>query len=424
MKVYNNIKPNYIENFFLNLNGPILGDIYIATPFFSKTDIIETLNAKGYRIYLIVRLSEATSPEDIKKIIDLNNVQIRFFNDHYFHSKFYITPMDFMLGSANMTTNGLRCNSEVSIAFNKEENYELYNELKELFNVYWENATVFTKEILIEYERCFKNITQSNFESIIKESKILDTESSSAARVDTNLDEESIIVQNFQKDYQNFQKNMNLLKSIYISYNKRVIAQSVPIKYELDRFLSFLQTENYYKVVDKSYRTKLLYGDELKNNMKKYLDIWFGSKIDMENWEWIYTLEKIPEKYLSIKSFFSAPENIDRSSLSEIFDVLFKIHSFHDQYRNHCKEKDFKSLFAQNVDEQKLKKTLKYLIFNKDDFIIKIMNVIHNQEYKIPFIGEMSATELLGWVDVSEERYIYNSRVLKALRFLGCGISI
>ena len=47
MKIYSNIKPNYIENFFLDLNGSVLGDIYIATPFFSKTDIIETLNAKG-----------------------------------------------------------------------------------------------------------------------------------------------------------------------------------------------------------------------------------------------------------------------------------------------------------------------------------------------------------------------------------------
>ena len=52
------------------------------------------------------------------------------------------------------------------------------------------------------------------------------------------------------------------------------------------------------------------------------------------------------------------------------------------------------------------------------------MNVVSNSEYKIQFIGEMSATELSGWVDTSEERYIYNSRVLKSLRFLGCDISI
>ena len=426
MKIYHNIKPNFVRNFFSNMTSNVLGNVFITSPFFSETSIIKELNAKGYKIQLIVRLSEATSPQAIEEIIDLENVQIRFFNDHYFHSKIYITPTDCMIGSSNMTENGVMVNSEVNIAFNNDENYDLYCELTSLFEAYWKKASVFTKDKLVEYKRCFNNPNRikSNFENVIKQSNVLKTNSASAASVDISLDKESNIVQNFQREYQNFQKYMNLLKSIYNAYGERIMPADVPVKYEIDRFLSFLQTENYYKVVDMSYRTPLLYGDELKNNIKKYLDEWFSAKRDINNSEWNYTLKVIPEKYLSIQNFFASPDNIDKASLSELFDVLFKIHSFHDQHRNHCKESEFKQLFESNTDEQKLKKTLKYLIFGRDNFYLRIMNVVSNSEYKIQFIGEMSATELSGWVDTSEERYIYNSRVLKSLRFLGCDISI
>lgn len=427
MKIYDNVKPNYIKNFFSKLNGKILGDVYIATPFFNEPDIIQDLNANGYRVYLIVRLSEATSPEAIEKIIDLENVQIRFFNDHYFHSKFYITPTDCMLGSANMTKNGLCANSEVNIAFDKEIDYEIYDELKNIFYIYWENASVFTSEKLKEYKKYFKNtsITKSNFDSNLQNSKTLQTNSASSSKIDTNLDKQNIMVQAFQRDYQNFQKYMNTLKDLYLSYNKRILPRDIPIKYEIDRFLSFLQTECYYKSVDKSYqKTEILYGKQLKDNIRCYLDIWFNAEIDKNNDEWEYTLETIPEKYKIIQNAFSSQENIDKLSLSEIFNILFKTHAFHDQFRNHCKENEFESLFERSTDVIKLKKTLKYLFFSKDNFFIKIVNVAYNPKYKIQYIGEMSATELSGWVDNSDERYLCNSRVLKSLRFLGCNISI
>ena len=79
-------------------------NIFIATAFFSDTEIINEAVEKNCNIKLIVRLSLATSIERLKDVYNKKNVHIRFFTSDSFHPKLYIFGnTKAFIGSSNLT---------------------------------------------------------------------------------------------------------------------------------------------------------------------------------------------------------------------------------------------------------------------------------------------------------------------------------
>lgn len=65
-----------------------------------------------------------------------------------FHAKFYLFDDTAMVGSANLTYNGLIANREGVVCLDRQADAEAITELKALFAELWEGADVLTRDIV------------------------------------------------------------------------------------------------------------------------------------------------------------------------------------------------------------------------------------------------------------------------------------
>lgn len=128
--------------------------IYIATAFFSNSDIIKQFMCKKCDVKLIIRLNTGTSPKELEKLIPFiysGQLEIRFFTDEHFHPKFYIFGgKTAFVGSSNLTNNGIEENQEMNIRIDDKETI---SHLKNVFDSYWNQAQVLTEDFIINFKR-------------------------------------------------------------------------------------------------------------------------------------------------------------------------------------------------------------------------------------------------------------------------------
>ena len=130
-------------------------DIYIASAFFTETDIIDKLIENNCRIRIIVRLGFPTSPYALKHLLRNRNIEARFYTSHEFHPKLYIFgDQKIYIGSANLTKAALLRNQEIMIGILPDD--LRFEELTYLFLEYWREAKVLTFEEVQKYENIYK----------------------------------------------------------------------------------------------------------------------------------------------------------------------------------------------------------------------------------------------------------------------------
>ena len=148
-------------------------NIFIATAFFSDTEIINKAVEKNCNIKLIVRLSLATPIKKLKEVYNKKNVYIRFFTSDSFHPKLYIFGnTKAFIGSSNLTKSGLTTNQEINISI--ESDNHNFNNLKKCFDDYWDSAEVLDDNIIEKYSKIEKEYHDLNnklkkFNKILKE---------------------------------------------------------------------------------------------------------------------------------------------------------------------------------------------------------------------------------------------------------------
>jgi hypothetical protein len=109
--------------------------------------------------------------------------------------------------------------------------------------------------------------------------------------------------------------------------------------------------------------------------------------------------------------------------MDEIIEALEVCHAFTELLRFHLGgAPTVRKEFAEANDINRVKKSLTYLLHGKEDFIDRMGTVIFDPNYKLAKMGRSVVQELLGWVN-REEVPICNGRTIKALRYLGFGLS-
>lgn len=144
-------------------------NLLVATAFFSNSDfLIKNINNFA-SLKLIVRLNHGTSPEALKKIMDLksNKIEIRFFTSEEFHPKMYIFNKEVaFIGSSNMTNKGFRINQEINISI---DDHGIIDSLYEQFHKYWVQANRLTGMVLQSFNEIIndpKNKNETSFNEI------------------------------------------------------------------------------------------------------------------------------------------------------------------------------------------------------------------------------------------------------------------
>ena len=83
-------------------------------------------------------------------------VKVRYFTDAKFHTKLYIIDDVALVGSANLTTNGLQANRELSVLLRQDRD-EAFYDLPQIFDDLWNDADVLNEGVLREYTKAFKS---------------------------------------------------------------------------------------------------------------------------------------------------------------------------------------------------------------------------------------------------------------------------
>ena len=388
-------------------------DIYIATAFFSDIDFIKKAIEKNCNIKLIVRISLATPMQGLKEISEMNNVNIRFFTSNKFHPKLYIFGNSIaFIGSSNLTQSGLTSNQEINISIESEN--PIFKDLRTLFDEYWKQAEVLDNNYIqkfIEIEKKYYDINKkvNNYQSDIKEIKECEFDNITIIGKKKQSKEDTFI-SDFKKKYQLFLSNYRKLESIYKSFGKRK-ETSLPLKIEIDQFLSWI-------------REKEAKGDEFKkinklsyNEIKERVNNLFKSFCN-DNY--------ISEEY--IKNYNFCIDNLSQSKIDNISeDDLYKCLLFINAFRDREKRYSGGSIdmrkknFFKNNRIDKIKETIKYLLYNtNEEYETRMAKCINDNNLKIKSFGESSVKELFGIIN-NEDIPPCNDRVLKSMQYLGFG---
>jgi hypothetical protein len=143
--LYTNADESRTALSFFVANAARCDSALLACPFFTTVEPLTVLRQAGVnRIQLLIRLCSATLPDRVEAARELPGVAIRYFaNDGFFHAKFYVLGDIALLGSANLTTNGLQHNHEIAVTIHDSD--EVFTELTAYFQSLWEKASELTQ---------------------------------------------------------------------------------------------------------------------------------------------------------------------------------------------------------------------------------------------------------------------------------------
>ncbi len=106
--------------------------------------------------------------------------------------------------------------------------------------------------------------------------------------------------------------------------------------------------------------------------------------------------------------------NIDNLTKDEAQEIYSNLHSGAMRTRRFGADKTF----VQNNSIQKIRTSLKYLLYSNDDLRLRIHNLCVNPVYKLSQIKSSGTQEIIGWVN--PDKYpIRNDKADNALKLLG-----
>ena len=390
-------------------------EVYIAVAFFTEPDIIKDMIANNCHVRMIVRLGFPTKPSALLNLMNNHKIELRFYTDPSFHPKLYIFGDKIaFVGSANLTSAAMLTNQEVVVTIPSDD--ERFSELAILFSNYWEEASVFTEEEFKKYESIYRKHEEAArsidlIEGDVKR-KIGSIAFSNIDRGKQKKSKENIFLDNYRKTYQETFSAFSKIREVYESTGKRKVgASTIPVRLEIDSFLSFVREVH---ATHETWREQPKGWNENRHNLlMRHIQEWFDTK-------WPHFEETIIQtNYPLISRVFASADKIDSASVSQILDGLTVLHSFHDRLRFYDSGLEtLKQSFIKHNDEQKIKESLKHLLYEKGEIVRRMYDLIYNNFYKLNEFGEANVQELVGWVN-KEDLPVVNGRTTKILRYFG-----
>lgn len=389
--------------------------VYIASAFFTHSDVVERILEKGCKVLMVVRLGFPTSPYAIEKVKAHPNLQLRIYTGHAFHPKLYIFGDEMALvGSANLTRSALLTNQEVMVSISSED--ARFVELMAIFEDYWDGAEVPTDDQLAFYKDIFKQNEQHQDKSDALAQKVLDKlgdkSPANINRGQAKPKKQSLFLSNFRKTYQEAVSAFNVVRRVYEASGYRKAPESaVPLRIEIDSFISWVRERI---APGESWTSGPLRPDSEQEKL-------IGELI--EQWKTVYwkhfEADIVGLNYPRFNKVFATRESILAADDSELFDALGTLHSFYDRFRFfEGGVAGWKASFPTFNDPKRTRETLAYIVHGDGEVVQRMANAIFDPRWKLNEFGQANVQELIGWRN-REELPIINGRTTKVLRYFG-----
>jgi hypothetical protein len=309
----------------------------------------------------------------------------------------------------------MQSNREITITVTRE--HPDFDELVALFEAYWTEANVLDESRLRTYEALCSSTPIKSTEAEL-DSKIRgtfgDISPSQGIQVrETKLSPEKTYLEDYRRTYQEFLSAFREVQDAYKADGRRQ-QPNLPLRIEIDQFFSYIR--EVHAPGESFLQAPLRVGSERREFLRDKINAWFGQR-----WKWLDT--HVVDVFPLIQSRLGTPSSIKVASMDEIIEALEVCHAFTELLRFHLGgAPTVRKEFAEANDINRVKKSLTYLLHGKEDFIDRMGTVIFDPNYKLAKMGRSVVQELLGWVN-REEVPICNGRTIKALRYLGFGLS-
>lgn len=377
--------------------------LWIASPFFSNSELLQTIINKRIAVKIVVGLQFPTSPKLLRSVMKNRKTRIETkFYDSDFHSKIYIffkkgKPTAALVGSSNFTEAGMKTNIETNILLRSY--WELEN-LKVHFEEIWNDAALLSPNDIDIYEEKFNQFK--------KMANRLNKSTSGYQKkyVKPRLIKSRITISKIAKEYFEVWKAIDEIAKIVEPLSKK----TWPL---LRTYLTVDHFWHWVKAVDKG------------ESIKKY-------RLNSENRELV--IPKLFKDYITWdkhqeeEEVFSSnhllvrtrllKKILDKNRITKLSrkDARTVYSNLHSGYMRMIRfEGDY--LFAYKNPIEKIRKSLNYLLWSSDDIDKRISALLKHPDYKLNHFGSSNIQELLGWVH--NDLPIRNKKADAAIKMLG-----
>lgn len=395
----------------------------LAAPFFTTYEPIEELTKKGCSVRLIVRLCEATKPNALKAAIDDPRVTIRYYTDQKFHAKLYIIDDAALVGSANLTKNGLQANREVGITLFRCRD-AAFEALPGIFDELWEYADTLTPDIQKAFSKIYAKssvtLARNTFEKELAE--VVNAVAPPSVTVGSKkISKQRGFLQSFRRKYDEvlIPFHQELMEHAEVAGFGRLEYRGSDPQIEMSRFLGWVRL--IHGANDKWRETDLIDWKQRKARIAHYVNEWQtdeGTVVrEMEE------AENELNRIAVIKNDLRDREKLASMNYDDVFDALCGCHAFTEQLRfTKGGLEGFREDFRLRNHIEKIRETLSYLIHGGGDEIERAYDCIFKERFRLERFGESCVMELVGWV--SDARPPFNNRSIRGMRLLGYDVEM
>lgn len=372
--------------------------IRIVTAFFSDTEFIIGWLDNSKQVDLLVSLRPPTNYYSLKTVYPKLGINIQFLGDD-FHSKFFIfyhkgNPFACIIGSSNFTSGGLHKNIETN-AILTDTKY--LTEIEKHFTNLWEQSFLLQPTDLDNFKKVFDNFQkraeQTEKEQSELQKKILTKRTSGKKK--TKVSKEA-------KQYFSFWRVVDEVKEMVNEISEKEYP-NIPVYISIDHFWHWVKT-----VWSKENRPKPTFA-----NRKSSIQKLFKEYCDWDKSNDNYT-KQMAKTSRTLFAKLLSKNNIDNLTKDEAQKIYSKLHSGAMQTRRFGADKTF----VQENSIQKIKASLKYLLYSNDDLRLRIHNLCKNSNYELSQFKYSGTQEIIGWVN-PETYPIRNAKADEALKLLG-----
>ena len=391
-----------------------------ASAYFSHDEPVCRAAAAGKKVLLLIGLNAASNPEAVRAVHKVPNIHVRYYTER-FHAKFYLFDETAMLGSANLTHNGMIANREGVICLGRQADAEAITELKALFAELWEGADVLTDDIVETFAAAHARAraAQAQADSTMREA-LLKVEPPNIAVESRKRSRTRIFLQGLRREVQ--EGYGNAFREVRDTMNEHALhrqelVDALGIEHETGRFLSFVRQTD--AAGEQSWQSAPLRdtegcADEVRRLGREWVET-ENTKIVPHFIEWLRTVEQV----------FGTQEAARAASQERLSEGLMCIHAFYAQQRfvrggAANLAEDFWA--ANDGDVEHVKATLMHLLYGKGDFALRLHDTLYDNRRRLNGFGRFCALELYGSIHPSEFPPV-NGRIAKALRFIGYDVS-
>lgn len=372
--------------------------IRVASAFFSDVDFINNWLDSTKQIDLLISLRPPTNYYSLKNVYSKIGINIQFLGDD-FHSKFFIfydkrQPFACIIGSSNFTAGGLYKNIETNAIFT---DLTYLKEIDKHFLMLWEQSFTLQPTDLDNFKTVFDNyqkrIEQTEKEQANLQKKIL---------TNRNNKKKSPRINKEAKQYLTFWTIVNEIKEIVGEISIREYP-NVPLYISIDHFWHWV---------------KVVWAKENSPKPKINDQNIIIPKLFKEYCQWDKSSSNDTKKMAKIsKSIFArllSESNIDKLSKDDAKLIYANLHSGAMRTRRFGADEKF----TEENSIHRIRQSLKYLLYSKDDITLRIHNLCFNPDFKLKQLKSSGTQELIGWV-MPNNYPIRNDKADEALKLLG-----